>query len=566
MKVERQPMESDAPLSVNQKIARLRGIFIDQLPGRLEQILELWLRLKANLSDMDALTELHRFVHSLKGTGRSFGFDQLGNAAEGAETLLGSALDNAPVEPAPTLLEQLEQFILAIEHEVLVISSEGLTDETEAEPLLEGLACEPFSTFQDCRSKLIYICDDDNVTAQQLSTQLSCFGYNPEVFLQLDSLSRSVRENRPDALLMDIHFPEGRYAGTDLVNLLRKEIDYNLPVIFLSSRDDFDARISAVLAGGTDYFTKPPNMQEMVSSLDRLTFREKMEPYRVMVVDDEPTVAHYHSLILQEAGMTTCCVNEPSCILGVLQQFRPDLVLMDMYMPVCTGYDLAKMIRQVHEYTAIPIIYLSSEQDRQKQLFAMRIGAEGFMTKPVVPAELVAAVEIRAERMRTLRSMMVRDSLTGLFNHTTTTHLLDSALANTMRHGKNLSFAMIDIDHFKKVNDTYGHPRGDQVILALSRILRQRLRTSDIIGRYGGEEFAVLLTETDSKKAFELVDELREDFSHLTFNANDVVFSCTFSAGIASFGKFWSLEHIREASDQALYRAKQGGRNRVVVA
>ena len=264
--------------------------------------------------------------------------------------------------------------------------------------------------------------------------------------------------------------------------------------------------------------------------------------------------------------MLTKCISVPSEILGALQEFRPDLVLMDMYMPACSGHDLARLIRQVHEYMAVPIIYLSSETDRQKQFSAMRVGAEGFVTKPVVPQELVAAVEIRAERMRSLRALMVRDSLTGLFNHTTTTHLLDTSIANTMRFGKNLSFAMIDIDHFKKVNDTYGHPKGDQVILALSRILRQRLRTSDIIGRYGGEEFALILTETASDRAFELLEELRADFSHLSFSAKDRNFSCTFSAGIASFGKFWTLEHIREAADQALYKAKQGGRNRVVVA
>ena len=123
-----------------------------------------------------------------------------------------------------------------------------------------------------------------------------------------------------------------------------------------------------------------------------------------------------------------------------------------------------------------------------------------------------------------------------------------------------------DLDCFKKVNDRYGHPAGDQVILALARILKQRLRISDVVGRYGGEEFALVLQDVTPEKAVELVNDLREDFARLTFSGNDTAFSCTFSAGIAIFPKHNNLERLREASDQALYRAKHNGRNQVVVA
>lgn len=555
---------SKGPLA-SEKIARLRAIFLEQLPLRLEQIDDLWLRLKANSNNMDALTELHRTVHSLKGTGRTFGFSQLGNAADNVERLLSERLED-PVAALPSgWVEQMSGFLAALEQDVESILSmdEQVTHHLE---LTDFSNLKPFWPAQDCRGKLLYLCDDDPLVVDQISTQLACFGYQTVVFTELDKLRCSVLENRPDALIMDINFPEGRYAGTDLVGTLRKELGNQLPVLFLSSRDDFDARLSAVLAGGTDYFTKPANIQELVASLDTLTCQGKPEPYRIMVVDDEQTIADYHSVILQEAGMITRTVLDPSSIMGILQEFRPDLVLMDMYMPACSGYDLAKLIRQVHEYTAVPIIFLSSETDRQKQFSAMRVGAEGFMTKPVVPGELVAAVEIRAERMRTLRSMMVRDSLTGLFNHTTTTQLLEAAMASSRRNGSTVCFVMIDIDQFKKVNDSYGHPTGDQVILALARVLKQRLRVSDVVGRYGGEEFALVLQDVGLEKAHELVNELREDFARLRFNGNDTSFFCTFSAGIAGFPKKQSMEKLREAADQALYRAKQNGRNQVVVA
>ncbi len=401
---------------------------------------------------------------------------------------------------------------------------------------------------------------------EHLSVQLACFGYETVLFASLKDLRAEVLHDPPDALIMDIQFPEGPYAGTEAVRSLQGEAPHPFPVIFLSALDEFDARLAAVQAGGEGYFVKPANIQDLVVSLDRLTCQQKPEPYRILIVDDDPEVATYHSLILREAGMTTRIVSEPREVLDALRDFRPDLVLLDIFMPDCSGHDLAKMVRQVPEYLGVPIIYLSAETDRKTQVSAMRIGAEGFLAKPVAPDELVAAVEIRAERMRSLRSLMVRDSLTGLLNHTATTQLLQGTLAGAKRHGRSVCFAMLDIDHFKKVNDSYGHPTGDQVLLALARILTERLRASDFIGRYGGEEFALILRDLDLVTSEKIVNELRENFSRLRFRGGDAEFSCTFSAGVADSVRFSSIETLREAADKALYRAKAEGRNRVVVA
>ena len=272
-------MTAETKLTANQKIARLRGMFLDQLPQRLEQIDDLQLRLKANSGNMDALTELHRTVHSLKGAGRSFGFDQLGEAADNAEQMLSNRLQDPTAALPADWLHQLEAYLTELAQDAgsILSADDQVTAQLE---MLELGSFKPLWPSQDCRGKLLYICDDDPLVVEQLSTQLSCFGYQTVIFTELDKLNRSVLENRPDALIMDINFPEGRYAGTDLVGSLRKELDYQLPVLFLSSRDDFDARLSAVLAGGTDYFTKPANIQELVASLDRLTCQSAPEPYR----------------------------------------------------------------------------------------------------------------------------------------------------------------------------------------------------------------------------------------------------------------------------------------------
>lgn len=204
-----------------------------------------------------------------------------------------------------------------------------------------------------------------------------------------------------------------------------------------------------------------------------------------------------------------------------------------MYMPECLGTELAKVIRQHERHVSVPIIYLSAEDDLDKQLDAMSEGGDDFLTKPIRPRHLIATVRTRASRARSLKARMVRDSLTGLYNHTHTLQLLEDARLRARRDGRPLSFAMLDIDHFKQVNDRFGHPMGDRVIKGLALFLKQRLRKTDHIGRYGGEEFAVVLPDTDLDAARLVLDEIRQRFAEIHYPAQPTDLRCTFSCGIA---------------------------------
>ncbi|MBF0339414.1 MAG: diguanylate cyclase [Magnetococcales bacterium] len=547
--------------SVQERIAKLRATFVEQLPERITQARVLFARLRDNPKDAVLLEEMHRFFHGIKGTGRSFGFRDLGVAAAQGETWTITPTDDPGGAEWLDRLEEYLDLISSIAAEVA--GQNGAVGSPDASWSVHGSSNEADGL--DRRGRLVYLCDDDRLILDQLSTQLRCFGFKILTFTDPLSLRSAVMERRPDVLIMDIMFPLGHDAGTEIVDRLKLETGQTIPTIFLSARTDFAARLAAVQAGGEAYFHKPVRMLELVSMADTLTGQQLVDPFRILVVDDEPEVAAFHALILEEAGMVTNTLSDPSRILEELRDFRSDLVLMDMYMPSCHGRDLARMVRQVPDHVGLPIVFLSAETDRKKQDSAMRIGAEGFLTKPVNPDELVSAVTIRAERMRALRSLMTRDSLTGLFNHTTTTQLLENAIASSRRGGGTLCFSMIDIDRFKSVNDTHGHPVGDQVILGLSRILHQRLRNSDVVGRYGGEEFAVILQDATIERAARLINELRLDFARVVFQSSKGNFSCTFSAGIANISRHGCLESLREAADRALYLAKANGRNRVVL-
>ena len=552
-----------SPLSSRERIEKLRLTFVQKLPERMTEARALLDRLEEGPDDQGSADALERVCHRVKGTARSFGFHDLGAAAARAEELVRELLA-APPGPSPVPWgEKLGGPLDELERSIRKASSAGGADGGRREPEC-GLPDAPAPAPDGDEDRLVFLCDDELLVAEQLAGQLQCFGYRIEMFADPEELAEALLVRTPAALVMDIMFPRGESAGPDVLADVSRRTGKTVPAVFLSARDDFEARLAAVRAGSRAYFRKPAQALDIVAALDGLTRPQAVPPYRVLVVDDDPEAASYHALVLQGAGMSTRELSEPGRVLDVLAEFRPDLLLVDLYMPDCDGPELARVVRQVPEHVGVPIIYLSSETDRGKQFSAMSTGADGFLTKPVDSQDLVSAVTIRAERMRTLRSLMARDGLTGLFNHTATTRLLESALATSVRTGRSVSFSMIDIDLFKTVNDTYGHPAGDHVIVALARILQQRLRSSDIIGRYGGEEFAVILPEAGLEDAALLIDAMRQDFSRLEFQASGRQFSCSFSAGVASSRSFAHAGALLEAADRSLYSAKHGGRNRVV--
>jgi DNA-binding response OmpR family regulator len=264
-------------------------------------------------------------------------------------------------------------------------------------------------------------------------------------------------------------------------------------LIFISERNDATARLQAVRAGGEAFISRPINLTELVAQMDALTPPVMPSAYRILIVDDSPTAAAFYATTLQMAGMVTVTCRNSQQLLDALVEFGPDLILLDIYMPDCNGLEVAAMLRQLPGYVAIPIVFLTAETALDIQLKALQLGSDDFLTKPIHSEHLISLVRSRIERSRLLRSLMERDSLTDLLNHSSFKEQLTIELARATRHNTALVVAILDIDYFKLVNDRYGHLVGDQVLKSLARLLRGGLRQTDAAGRVGGEEFAVVL-------------------------------------------------------------------------
>lgn len=531
------------------KFHHLQQKYITQLPDKLAAIHAHWTAFRNRKEDSAGhFVELKRLVHSLAGSAGTFHFYRLSEEASTTEGLLakikGRIVTDAQLEHLDNVFEYLRILADKGPETILPESSGG-----------EPLPSRP--------AHLIYVVEDDQALAEEITRQLHFFGYQVRAFHDSTQALEAMKQALPATMIVDLVLPEGDLAGAKLAQRFQALAEEQIPLIFISVRDDWDARLAAVRGGCHSYLVKPIDFSELQDHLDLLTRVDKRDPYRILIVDDMEVLAEHYALVLSEAGMRAEVVTRPANLFEPLQNFRPELVLMDLNMPGCSGIEAAKVIRQKEEFTGVPIVYLSTESNPERQLDAMSLGGDDFLHKPIGDEDLIAAVSIRAERFRKIRTLMNRDSLTGLLNHATLKTYLDNEVARAKRNRIPLSFAIVDIDRFKSVNDTYGHTMGDRVIKSIARLFSQRLRKSDLTGRYGGEEFAVILPDTPQEAAVELINELRGQFSEIIHVHQGTRFSCTFSAGVSTLHPHCSAEELIQRADEALYLAKHGGRNRV---
>jgi diguanylate cyclase (GGDEF)-like protein len=307
--------------------------------------------------------------------------------------------------------------------------------------------------------------------------------------------------------------------------------------------------------------------QQMASALSRildLVDTRQYERLRVLIVEDSRLAVEQIQRAFKLHDIDSHAIFDPAGLFDALDRYQPDLVLMDMYLPTCNGVMATRALRQLPAYQSIPLIYLSGETDIGLQVEALRLGGDQFMTKPFNPVLLAATVKTTVERHREMQRGSRHDGLTGLLNHTAAKSMLDCHVAARQLQGR-LCVAMIDIDHFKTINDTYGHPVGDQVIRSLGWLLKGRLRTSDLVGRYGGEEFLVAILDTDIQDARAVLDRIRDSFAAMPHAHLGGEFHVSFSCGIAAFPGHESATDLIQAADDALLEAKRTGRNRIVI-
>ena len=411
-----------------------------------------------------------------------------------------------------------------------------------------------------------------------------------------------VEEHQPDIVLLDVMMP-----GMDGFEVCRR-IKSNpktahVPVVMVTALEQPSDRIAGLEAGADDFLTKPVDDSALfarVRSLVRLkmmtdelrmrettgqnmglidpaeTLADKNPSGRILVIDDRPESVAWLQGALQPAN-EVCAVDAFEESIVRVRGGDYDLIVVSLGLRGFDALRLCSQLRSLPEGRNVPILVVVSDGDRRKLNQALEMGVNDYLTRPVDKNELIARVRTQLRRKRyadRLRhnvqlslEMAITDQLTGLHNRRYMGRHLDTLIAGAHKSGKPIAFLIMDIDHFKVVNDTYGHDIGDEVLREFATRIASNVRGIDLACRYGGEEFVVVMPDTDVAFAYSVAERLRK-----SVEANPIAISrapdklnITISIGIAGAeGSSDSADALLHRADQALYRAKRDGRNRVI--
>lgn len=249
-------------------------------------------------------------------------------------------------------------------------------------------------------SNLVYTLLGDELFATELIINLEKHSCSFTQFHEIDIFESACKETKPAVIIVDELFANNNIVGIDVVAYLKNKRQISAPIIYISTSSDSESRLEAVRAGADRYFCKPVPMKKVIHTVKGLNSHLDDVPYRVMIVDNDVALLECYDSILIESGLIVESISRPLKCFEEIKTFKPDVIVIDMYMPECSGAELVNMIRQDDRWALIPIIFLSAEQDINNQLEAMALGADDFLTKPVHTNKLVATINATAKRAR----------------------------------------------------------------------------------------------------------------------------------------------------------------------
>ncbi len=296
----------------------------------------------------------------------------------------------------------------------------------------------------------------------------------------------------------------------------------------------------------------------------------------ILILEDNVDQVRIFQKHLEQEGHAVVVFYDSKEALAWIRDQTPDLILLDIMLGTFDeGYEICRILKSDPHTQDVPVIMLTARVEVADKVRGLELGADDYIVKPVDLDELSARVhatfrvkkrhEVLVEMNQKLRSMSITDELTGLYNRRHFDERLSMEVESAHRYHHTLSCLMIDLDHFKQINDTYGHAVGDQVLCEIARIFEQQTRVVDLVARYGGEEFVILLPQTDAKGAYVLAERIRSRVMEHAF-CEPMNLAITVSIGCASFDDdgLTNAVHLVKRADEALYEAKRT-RNQVVL-
>jgi diguanylate cyclase (GGDEF)-like protein len=527
--------------------AHLQQAYAAELPGRFAELRKDLAALAAG--EEDAAASLQGRLHQLAGSGGSHGFPKLSQIAREAEQWM---IANQTWDPAAIkrLDDAISQLTKLLDSAFLAGGAEEVETDT------------PHSFGWQAR-----VVGQNDALLTTVTQTLTIAGFQVTTRQEPEDIHAIPASARPDLLVIvgDAADFDTRAtaAAWSSIRALRPR-----GVVLVDTGNGED-QLGAV-AAGADAIFRPDQIHGDLAHYCKTLARIGIPPSSVLLVEDDLAQAQLVASALESSNIRVNHAENAARAQEILAQEVPDIILLDVELPDLDGFTLARLIRQDPKYNLLPIVFLTGRGSTSSHIEALRAGADDFLTKPIDQSIslLLQVVITRAERGRRIREMVHKDGLTGLLNHATLMEELQNAVEYAQRNEEEFAFLMIDVDHFKRVNDRYGHLVGDQVLLHVAHVFQSVARASDLIGRYGGEEFGMVLRRSDRDGAEMVARKLQAALRERpAATKNGETISVEVSIGIAVYPSDGSTASmLAHSADVALYQAKTSGRNRVAHA
>lgn len=450
----------------------------------------------------------------------------------------------------------------------------------------------------------ILIVDDDPVNTKLLTSMLPTDKYAVITALTGEMCLEKTMREHPDLILLDIMMPG--LDGYEVTRQLKKDsTTQNIPVMLITALDEQADKIKGLEAGADDFLNKPVNTFELrarVQSLLRLkVYHEQLKtrsqsensvlmpsvpgageetiysPLILVVEDDEKDVRLFQKYLDPE-GFRLKIIGDGEAAIEFAREESIDLILLDIMLPGMDGFEVIKQLKKMAKHRNAQLVVVTQVDDLKSKILGINLGIDDYLIKPINREELIARVHSLLKKKAYMDRLStqfenalqaaISDKLTGIYNHAYFKHFIDLEVKRAIRQKHSLALIMIDIDNFKKYNDTYGHPAGDALLKWIGKVLRESIREVDVPARYGGEEFAVVLPYADREGAPVVAERIRTAISAESFMTPDMknTGKTTVSMGIAYYPEdAASAKELIKLADKALYRAKREGKDRVCI-
>ncbi len=532
--------EQAADLEAAARVQALWVRFQPQMLARVESIEEALAALVESRLDDELRRRAERDAHRLAGSAGTLGRHYASVLARSLEELL--------TRPGPVDAMELSDALVQVES----LRSE-LTDAPSADQ----------SIAED--RPVVLVMHHDAELAAGIGLAVEARGLASQVATSVPTAREALDVAIPAVALVDLG------QGDDGVLDLVRELSTRTPpvvVLAVTHGTGFFDRVEAVRAGIQAFLPGSLSPNELAGAAAATLEAAGRDRQRLLAVDDDPAVLAALLAILEPAGIVVTGVTEPERFWATLRESAPDLVVLDLDMPVVSGTELCRLLRADPRWSALPVVFLTSHVGRDTIEAIFAAGADDYVPKPVGGPELLTRITNRLERTKILQARAETDPLTGLANRRKFESQWTRLQAMAERYGQPLSFALLDLDHFRDVNNRYGHEVGDVALKHIGRLLSECFRGEDVVARWGGEEIALAMYGMSRSDGVRRVTDALRAISEKTMATPDgQSFRVSFSGGVSEHKVDGAtLLDLYRRADEALYAAKALGRSRVLPA